>query len=160
MDLSTLQYWLARFVLEVRKQNVLEYPPNTLHHLVCGIMLYLRQSGNPKVNFFKGCCFCRLSYISWCQNENSSSIGSKRKQAKPLTLEEKQLWNKKVLGDHNPHALLNTMIFMVGMYFALRSGDEHRQIHHSPCQFSWLRNPVKGHIYFIQKTGLKITQVG
>ena len=53
MDTASLQYWLTHFILEVRKQNGLEYPPNTLHHLVCGIMRFLRQNGRPEVDFFK-----------------------------------------------------------------------------------------------------------
>ena len=27
-----LQYWLIHFILEIRKKNSSEYPPNTLHH--------------------------------------------------------------------------------------------------------------------------------
>ena len=49
----------------------------------------------------------------------SAGLGSKRKQAEPLTLEEEELlWEKKILGDHNPRALLNTVMFMNGLYFA------------------------------------------
>ena len=62
-------------------------------------------------------------------------LGSQKKQAEPLTEEnEEKLWQAGVLGTHNPQALLNTMIYMNGLYFALRSGDEHRQLRHSPCQ--------------------------
>ena len=65
----------------------------------------------------------------------SSGLGSFKKQAEPLTLEEEELlWQKKILGDHHPNALLNTMLFMNGLYFALRSGEEHRQLRHKPCQ--------------------------
>ena len=72
----------------------------------------------------------------------SNGLWSKRKQAESLTLEEEEeLWNKKILGDHNPYALLNTIIFMVGLYFALRSGDEHRQLRHSPCQIQLIEKP-------------------
>ena len=53
----------------------------------------------------------------------------------PLTIKgEELLWERKILGDHSPKALLNNMIFMNGLYFALRSGDKHRQLRHEPCQ--------------------------
>ena len=54
-------------------------------------------------------------------------LGSRKRQAEPLTLEEEEtLWQKGLLGSHNPQALLDTMLFMNGMYFALRNGAEHR----------------------------------
>ena len=72
----------------------------------------------------------------------SNELGSKREQAEPLTQEEEEeLWNKKILGGHNPHALLNTIIFMVGLYFALHSSDEHQQLRHSPCQIQLIEKP-------------------
>lgn len=82
-----------------------------------------------------------FSCISWCWNEQSIYTGY-AKQAKPLTLEEEGWsWNKKVLGDCNPHALLNAMIFMVGTYFALCSSDGHWQLHYSPCQIQLIDKP-------------------
>ena len=53
-------------------------------------------------------------------------LGSKKRQAEPLSEEnEEQLWEKGLLGDHNPVSLLNTIVFMNELYFALRSGSEH-----------------------------------
>ena len=65
----------------------------------------------------------------------SAGLGSKPKQAEPLPEEdEEKLWQAMVLGDHSPQALLNTMIYMNRVYFALCSGAEHRQLRHKPCQ--------------------------
>ena len=54
LDMKVMKHWLTLLILEVRKQNRTEYPPNTLHHIVCGIMRYLRQNaitvGAKKVN--------------------------------------------------------------------------------------------------------------
>ena len=69
-------------------------------------------------------------------------MGSQKKQAAPLTEQnEEKLWQVGVLGAHNPQALLNTMIYTNGLYFALRSGDEHRQLRHNPCQIQLVECP-------------------
>ena len=41
-----------RFVLEVRRKDGNEYPPNTLHQLCCGILHYMREI-EPKLDIFK-----------------------------------------------------------------------------------------------------------
>ena len=51
-----------------------------------------------------------------------------KKKAEVITEEmEEILWQKGLLGDHSPHVLLNTMVYLIGFYFALRSGEEHRR---------------------------------
>ena len=51
------------------------------------------------------------------------------KQAEPITeKEEGLLWDNGLLGDHTPQALLNTVVYMIGLYFALRIGREHREL--------------------------------
>ena len=62
LSIPEMDFWLSRFVLEVRKQKDGEpYPPNTLYQLVCGLQRQLRESGraeiklldNPSLNGFK-----------------------------------------------------------------------------------------------------------
>ena len=44
------------------------------------------------------------------------------------------MWEKGILGDGNSQALLNKMLFMNGLYLALRGGREHRQLWHKASQ--------------------------
>ena len=65
----------------------------------------------------------------------SKGLGSNKRQAEPLSQQEEEiLWQKALLGDITPQTLLDTMIFCNGLYFALRSGREHRQLWLRPCQ--------------------------
>ena len=143
MSKEVMKHWLTLFVLEVRKQNGTEYPPNTLHHIVCGIMRYLRQNA-IHVDFFQDPVFADFcqSLDAEMKRLKGSGLGSQKKQAEPLTEQnEEKLWEAGALGAHNPQALLNTMIYMNGLYFALCSGDEHRQLRHNPCQIQLVECP-------------------
>ena len=49
--------------------------------------------------------------------------------------EEELLWQKGILGDHGPDALLNIVFLQIGINFALRSGAKHKALRHGKnCQ--------------------------
>ena len=130
--------------MEIRKKNGDEFPPNTLHHIVSGLQRHLHLSGQPELDFFKNPEFAefRCDLDAEMKRLQRSGLGSKRRQAEPLTLEEEELlWKKGLLGSSNPQTLLDTMLFMNGMYFALRSGAEHRQLRHDPGQIELVERP-------------------
>ena len=52
MTVAQLRHWMTRFILEARKKNGDPYPPNSLHHIVTGLMRHLRWSGRV-IDFFK-----------------------------------------------------------------------------------------------------------
>ncbi len=39
--------------------------------------------------------------------------------------QEEVLWEKGILGEDNPELLQNTLVYLLGISFALRGGDEH-----------------------------------
>ena len=115
-----------------------KYAPKSLHYILCGIMRHSPQNcGMPDIDLLKDPEFADLksSLDAEMKKIQAFGKGSIKKQAEPLSLEEEELfWEKKLLGDHNPETLLNTIVFMNGFYFALRSGNEHRDLRHNPCQ--------------------------
>ena len=54
---------LCRFVVEIRKKDGSEYPPNNVHHIYCGIMRYLRTEGQPQINFFSDRSFIHFREV-------------------------------------------------------------------------------------------------
>ena len=100
-------------------------------------MQHLRLNGRPELDFFKDPTFSefRATLDSEMKRIQSAGIGSKRRQAEPLTeKEEELLWSTGQLGHHTPQALVDTVFFMCGIYFALRSGHEHRALRFHPSQ--------------------------
>ncbi len=48
-----LNYWLTRFV---RRKDGTEYPPNTLHQIVCGVQRFMREVA-PDLDLFSDKAF-------------------------------------------------------------------------------------------------------
>ena len=105
-------------VLEIRKVDGTEYPPNTLHHILCGIMRHMRCTTMPGIDFMELIFFAdtdfealRSSLDAEMKRLQSKGLGSTHKQAEPITEDEEELlWEKKILSGHNPEALLRTMM--------------------------------------------------
>ena len=139
-----LGYWLTHFIHEIRKKCGGEYTPNTLHHICCGLMRQLRLSGHPNIDFFKDPDFSefRASLDAEMKRLQGDRIGSKKKQAEVFTSEEEnKLWEMGLLGDASPQSLLDTMVFYNGFYFALCSGQEHRQLRRNTPQIELVERP-------------------
>ena len=66
------------------------------------------------------------------------------RKAEPLTAEE---------GSGSPQALLDAMVIMNGIYFAWRSGSEHRQLR---CQIEVIKNQESVPTLCTQKTFQRI----
>ena len=129
-DESCLDRWLCKFILEIRRQDGKEYPPNTLYSIACGILRHVRNYA-PQVNFFTQVQFTgfRKTLDSEMKRLTAAGVGVKKKKAEPLSLkDEDELWQQGLLGNQDAQTLVDTIIFMCGLYFALRSGQEHRSL--------------------------------
>ena len=135
---------LCNFVFEVRKKTGEEFPPKSLHHRVSDIQQYIRMSGNSSIDIYKDSEFVefRVCLDAEMKRLQSTGCGSKTRKAEPLTEEEEEIvWQKGLLGKSTPQALVDTILVMNGLYFALRSGKEHRQLRADPCQITIHERP-------------------
>ena len=121
-----LDYWLSKFVLEAKKESGEPYPPDTLYGICAGLLRYIRER-RPEINIFKDYQYTgfRKTLDGEMKRLRSAGIDMKKRQAELISVEEEDtLWQKGVLGEHDPQTLLDTMLFLCGIHFALaqRSG--------------------------------------
>ena len=64
-----------------------------------------------------------------------------KKKAGVITVEmEEKSWESGLLGDHSPHYLVDTVLFLIRLNFTLRSGEAHCRLRHFPY-LTPLKNP-------------------
>ena len=62
------------------------------------------------------------------------------------------MWRKGILGDDDSQSLLDTMLFMNDLYFALCDGKEHRQLRHHPLQIELIEKPgERAYVIYVQR---------
>ena len=132
MDKTEMNTALQYFIAEVKKSNGNNYPAQTLHQLYVALQGYVRMSGKTDVNFLTDHEFdpTRKVLDTMMKRRTSEGLGiNSRKPAETITLsEEEMLWKKGYLGSDTPQKLLNTIVYLNGIHFALRGGVEHRNL--------------------------------
>ena len=130
MSKDDLCYSLMRFVLEVRKQSGEEYPDESLYEMLISLQIYLSSKGK-EYKFLDDDAFIPLKNTLDSKMKELSSAGKRvqRRKAQIITYEEEQLmWEKGVLGSDTPSKLMDTLVYLFGLHFALRAGQEHRNL--------------------------------
>ena len=62
------------------------------------------------------------------KERSAAGNGVDRKRVEVIKLdEEDELWSKIVLGDGNGRQLVETLVYLFGLHFALRGGKEHQR---------------------------------
>ena len=143
-DVTKLNFWLSRFVAEVRRSDNEPYPPKSIHQLLCGILRFMRSIDPACPNFldrsdtrfrdFHGSCeviFRRL---------HQSGVGTVVRHTPVFSIDEEGvLWSSGVLSVDNPKGLQRAVFYYVGKVFCLRGGDEQKNL--KPSQFVRSQQP-------------------
>jgi hypothetical protein len=121
----------GRFVEEVRKVDGKEYPGNTIYEMINSIQTYLRVECKRNLTLIdkSSCVFRNLnSALNFVLKDRAQQgLGMEVCQAKLISEEqENYLWLHSFLGSSNAELRRDTLVFVFGMQFALRAGQEHR----------------------------------
>ena len=137
-DIEALSYWLSRFVLEVRKGDGTEYPPKSLHYLLCGLQRIIRMH-HPEINVFdksnKHLAIFRKIHDNEYHRLHTKGIGANVQHCEVLTpSDEQQMWQTGVIGIHSPLAFLRAVFIFNSKNFCLRGGKEQKELKLSQIQ--------------------------
>ena len=121
--------WVSKFLVEARATKGHDYPPSTLHSLLCGLQRIVRKV--RPVDFFKDEKFGPLRNVfdNRCRQLHAKGVGTNKQHTATIADEEEEiLWEKGVLGSHDPLALLRAVFYLNGKNFCLRGGEEQRSL--------------------------------
>lgn len=130
MNHDELNYCVSRFIYEVKKLDGSDFPPKTVRQLVLLLQMFLDGHGNC-VKFLADPIFKEIqnSVDNLMKERAEKGLGLHTKQAQVISFEQEEiLWQKGILGSNDAYTLLHTMVYLNGLNFALRSGDEHRSL--------------------------------
>ena len=87
---------MCYYILEVCKKDGAEFPPNTLHHICCGIMRFTRTNG-MNVGIFKDKEFadCHAVLDSEMKRLQAAGQGTTQKRLKLLLMMLKRFFGKR-----------------------------------------------------------------
>jgi len=125
-----INYWGQRFVMEIRRQDGTDYPPNTILQLVCGLQRYLRnECCRPYVNFMlAGNQFndFRKSLDTRMKELFSDGVGGKKSSSDPVTMQDElKFWETGVFNCSTATGLSNAVFYYNGKLFGFRGYTEH-----------------------------------
>ncbi len=130
IQLSNLSYCLCKFLSEVRRLDGTEFPAKTLYSIVVMIQMHFDKMGK-QWKLIDGLEFLQVKHTldNLMKSRSLQNVGSENKSADPISLEaENLMWRSGVLGEDMPVKLRDTVMFLIGLSFALRGGEEQRRL--------------------------------
>ncbi|XP_070568245.1 zinc finger MYM-type protein 2-like [Ptychodera flava] len=130
MTKDELNFALSRFVSEIKKKDGNDYPGQSLYELVMIIQNHLSVMGKS-CQFLNDPTFKQLKDTLDCimKTRSAKGIGTEKRQAMVLSVDdENKFWSRKLIGDFTPQTLLDAQVVLFGINFALRGGQEHRNL--------------------------------
>ena len=130
LDDNMINYWGQRFIMEIKRQDGKDYPPNTLTQIVSGLQRYLTVvCQRPNINFFKE--GTQFSDFRQCMDTRmkeliGQGIGLKTNSSDPVTVEDEiQFWEAGVFNFETAVGMSNAVFYYNGKLFGFRGFTEH-----------------------------------
>ena len=162
MEKSDVIKVLCMFILEVKNAAGDDYTRDTLYDLIVMVQAFFKQNRRP-FKFFEDDEFFYLKNTLDNRMRALSKMGkvAPHEKAVPISFaEDEKLWGDGVLGDKTPVQLVDTLLYLLGVHFALRAAEEHKSLR-VDCQLSVHYDDSVGMKYiYYQEMSSKCNQGG
>ena len=130
LDPEVLSHVLLTFINEIKCVDGEDYPPNTVYLIIVMLQLFFEKKGKTwKLLDGKDFNNLRNTIDNLIKRRSMERIAQKVKRSELITMtDEEEMWDFGVLSEENPDALRNTVMYLIGLTFALRGGKEHRAL--------------------------------
>ena len=130
VDVDHLKNSICLFLSEIRCVDGGEYPGPSLYNIVVMLQLHFECQGKTWKLLDDPTFRCIRNMLDNLMKRRSLDRVTKPvKAVEPITLEDEEtLWGMHILGEESPDQLRDTVLFLVGLTFALRGGKEHRAL--------------------------------
>ena len=134
IDVESMKFWLCKCIIEARRADGDYYPPDSLYSICCGLQQSHIFADRTDISIFSDKSFSHFTGTLDAEMKRLRATGKyQKRKTEVIGPEENILWEKDVLGGHNLQALLDTLTFYIGLFFAICEG-EHRMLRHNPSQ--------------------------
>jgi hypothetical protein len=133
MTKDDLNYMLQLFIFDAKKKSGEVYPPKSLYDIYAMLNYYVQNELHRPWSLFKDSEFliARRALEARMKEISKTGLISGTRKAQYISLEyEKVLWSSGTLGSKSPVQLLNTVVYLIGLHFCLRGGEELRRMRH------------------------------
>ena len=122
LDPEVLAHVLLTFINEIKRADGQDYPPNTVYSIIVMMQLFFEKKGRTW-KLLDGKLFnsVRNTVDNIMKRCSMSRIAQKVKRSEPISItDEEEMWDFGLLGEETPDVLRNTVMYLIGLTFALR----------------------------------------
>ena len=122
---------LCKFITQIRKYSNEDYPKNSLEELIISIQMFLKTKRIEwRLLNESDEIFVELYNITdnVMKQRRKKGMGLVKHSTPISTTLENDMWKKGILGEHAPKVLCQTVLYLIGVNFALFGASEHKQL--------------------------------
>ena len=141
LEVEKVNYWMSRFVAEVRNRKGEPYPRRSIHQLLAGLQRYILDKNPNFITLLDKQQTCFRDICGTCDTvyRDLRSQGAEVRHAPIITPHEDKSWVAEVFNINNPKALQRAVFYYIGKVFCIRGGQKQRTLELS--NFKWSAKP-------------------